>query len=105
MAKRASEAQNQGAFYLVNQPIPRPESDDLLVKVIAIGMNPVDTKIRKRPGEDTVPGWDVYGEIESTGKKSSGISKRREGLTPENFRIMHTRQESGKMMGKQGLIL
>lgn len=75
MAKSGSNALDEGAFYLVKLPIPEPGVEDLLVKVIAIGMNPVDTKIRMRPGEDSVLGWDVYGEVEKTGVKVTGFQK------------------------------
>ena len=45
-AKSGSDAQDPGAFILEEQPIPEPGEQDLLVRVLAIGMNPVDTKVR-----------------------------------------------------------
>jgi NADPH2:quinone reductase len=52
VAKSGSEAQETKAFILEEQPIPEPGTQDLLVRVIAIGMNPVDTKVRQRSEED-----------------------------------------------------
>ena len=41
VSKSGSEAKDAGAFFLKEQPIPEPKTQDLLVRVIAIGMNPV----------------------------------------------------------------
>lgn len=50
---------------------PTPSGRDLLVKVEAIGVNPVDTKVRapKDKVEDTprVLGWDASGVVEAVG--------------------------------------
>ena len=73
VAKSGSEAQDAGAFVLKAQPIPEPGTQDLLVRVMAIGMNPVDTKVRKRSEEDRVLGWDAYGIVEKTGKGVTGF--------------------------------
>jgi len=73
VAKSGSEAQDAGAFILKEQPIPEPGAQDLLVRVIAIGMNPVDTKVRKRSSEDSVLGWDAYGIVEKTGEGVTGF--------------------------------
>ncbi len=67
IAKSGSEAQDDGAFYVQEMPIPQPGAQDLLVRVIAVGMNPVDTKVRQRSEEDKVLGWDVCGVVEKTG--------------------------------------
>jgi zinc-binding alcohol dehydrogenase family protein len=72
LAKAGSEAKDEGAFYEQMQLIPEPGPHDLLVRVKAIGMNPVDTKVRKKSETDTVLGWDVCGIIEKTG---SNVSK------------------------------
>ena len=58
---------------LKEQPIPEPGTQDLLVRVIAIGMNPVDTKFRERTEDDKVLGWDAFGIIEKTGAGVSGF--------------------------------
>ena len=48
MAKGGSEAGDNDAFKLTQQSTPAPGAQDLLVRVVAIGMNPVDTKVRQR---------------------------------------------------------
>jgi zinc-binding alcohol dehydrogenase family protein len=73
VAKSGSEAQDAGAFILEEQPIPEPGTQDLLVRVAAIGMNPVDTKVRQRSEKDSVLGWDAYGVVEKTGDGVSGF--------------------------------
>ena len=73
IAKSGSGAQDAGAFVLEEQPTPEPGSQDLLVRVVAIGMNPVDTKVRQRSDKDGVLGWDAYGIVEKTGDKVTGF--------------------------------
>lgn len=73
VAKGGSESLDTGAFILKEQPIPEPGAQDLLVRVIAIGMNPVDTKFRKREKNDSVLGWDAYGIVEKTGEGVTGF--------------------------------
>ncbi len=55
----------------VDLPIPEATGRDLLVRVEAISVNPVDTKIRKRQepaeGDYAVLGWDASGVIEAVG--------------------------------------
>ncbi|HET7116947.1 MAG TPA: alcohol dehydrogenase catalytic domain-containing protein, partial [Hanamia sp.] len=52
-------------------PKPSPSSDEVLIKVYASGVNPVDWKIRAGLAQKKfpvhlplIPGWDVSGEIE-----------------------------------------
>ncbi|WP_322003254.1 zinc-binding alcohol dehydrogenase family protein [Marinobacter alexandrii] len=56
----------------VELPQPVAEGRDLLVRVRAIGVNPVDFKVRQRaapePGEVKVLGWDAVGEVAATGE-------------------------------------
>ena len=73
VAKSGSEAQDVGAFIFEEQPIPEPGTLDLLVRIIAIGMNPVDTKVRQRSEKDGVLGWDAYGIVEKTGEGVTGF--------------------------------
>ena len=73
VAKAGSQAQEDDAFILEEQPIPEPGAQDLLVRVSAIGMNPVDTKFRKRTEQDGVLGWDACGVVERTGEAVSGF--------------------------------
>lgn len=61
--------------------IPTPSGRDLLVKVEAISVNPVDYKIRqnslknKIQDEPKIIGWDAAGIIESTGEEVSLFKK------------------------------
>lgn len=52
-------------------PDPAPGARDLLVRVKAVSVNPVDTKVRKRAqpgaGEAKVLGWDAVGMVEAIG--------------------------------------
>ena len=57
-----------------NIPIPKPVSDEILIKVYASSVNPVDWKIIKGARKDKfpvnlplIPGWDVSGVVEKTG--------------------------------------
>lgn len=56
---------------------PEPTATDLLVAVNAVGVNPVDTKIRQRVEPETgykVIGWDAVGEVIAVGDDVSGFS-------------------------------
>lgn len=57
----------------VTLPDPTPGPRDLLVKVHAVSVNPVDTKVRKRAappaGEVKVLGWDAAGVVQAVGPK------------------------------------
>jgi NADPH:quinone reductase-like Zn-dependent oxidoreductase len=64
-------------------PRPTPGSGELLIKVHAAAVNPVDGKIRAGSMKDIVPlvlpfipGWDVSGVVETTG---SGVTKFKKG--------------------------
>ncbi|WP_394789812.1 zinc-binding alcohol dehydrogenase family protein [Rhodoferax sp.] len=54
-------------------PAPTPGERDLLVRVQAISVNPVDTKIRKNSappaGQAKVVGWDAVGTVEAIGSR------------------------------------
>lgn len=56
----------------IELPEPKPAARDLLVRVRAISVNPVDTKVRKRTapqaGEMKVLGWDASGIVEAVGE-------------------------------------
>jgi zinc-binding alcohol dehydrogenase family protein len=75
VAKSGSKAQDTGAFILEEQPKPEPGTLDLLIRVIAIGMNPVDTKVRQRSEKDGVLGWDAYGIVKKTGSSVTGFKE------------------------------
>lgn len=55
----------------VTLPEPSPGPRDVLVRVHAVSVNPVDTKVRKRAappaGEHKVLGWDAAGVVEAVG--------------------------------------
>jgi zinc-binding alcohol dehydrogenase family protein len=59
-------------------PAPRPLARDLLVRVKAISVNPVDTKVRRStappPGQAKVLGWDAVGMVEAIGKDVTGFA-------------------------------
>ena len=71
---------NGGPEELKYEDAPKPDinPDDVLVKVYASGVNPVDWKMRKGAhggGKKTFPrilGWDFSGVIERTGPKVKG---------------------------------
>jgi NADPH:quinone reductase-like Zn-dependent oxidoreductase len=71
--------ENGGPEVLKYEDLPKPaiNPDDVLVKVYASGVNPVDWKIRKgsRGGKENFPrilGWDFSGVVEQTGSKVQG---------------------------------
>lgn len=55
----------------IELPMPEPQPRDLLVKVSAVSVNPVDTKVRANmapePGQYKVLGWDAVGEVVKVG--------------------------------------
>jgi zinc-binding alcohol dehydrogenase family protein len=54
-------------FAEIEQPKPSPSGRDLLVKVEAISVNPVDYKQRKQATGSRVLGWDAAGTVEAAG--------------------------------------
>ena len=56
----------------VELPMPKPRDNDLLVRVEAVSVNPVDTKVRAPKDqvekEPKVLGWDATGVVEAVGK-------------------------------------
>ncbi|HLX93092.1 MAG TPA: NADP-dependent oxidoreductase [Puia sp.] len=63
-------------------PRPTPAPDEILIKVYATGVNPVDWKIRegvrKEPATTRfplIPGWDVSGVVEETGPGVENFKK------------------------------
>ncbi|HWM43525.1 MAG TPA: zinc-binding alcohol dehydrogenase family protein [Burkholderiales bacterium] len=58
-------------FAEIELPKPSPTARDLLVKVEAISVNPVDYKQRKQATGSRVLGWDAAGSVESIGKDVS----------------------------------
>ena len=58
-------------------PAPTPGPRDLLVRVKAVSVNPVDTKVRRNSpppaGEAKVLGWDAVGVVEGRGAEVQGF--------------------------------
>jgi zinc-binding alcohol dehydrogenase family protein len=61
------------ALYEVDVPTPAPGPRDLLVKIQAISVNPVDVKLRQgvQPGGPRILGWDAVGTVEAVGAEVS----------------------------------
>jgi len=65
---------------LVDLDLPKPEATgrDLLVEVMAVSVNPVDTKIRQRradpDGAPQVLGWDAAGTVVAVGDAVTGFA-------------------------------
>ncbi len=59
-------------------PAPTPGPRDLLVRVAAVSVNPVDTKVRKsrqpQAGQPEVLGWDAVGTVEGLGTEVQGFA-------------------------------
>ena len=65
------------SLFDVDLPVPPATGRDLLVRVEAVSVNPVDTKVRApKPKIETVPrilGWDASGVVESVGADVTGF--------------------------------
>jgi zinc-binding alcohol dehydrogenase family protein len=59
-------------------PAPQPGPRDLLVRVKAVSVNPVDTKVRRHTappaGQAKVLGWDAVGIVEAVGAEAEGFA-------------------------------
>ncbi|MCE3603490.1 zinc-binding alcohol dehydrogenase family protein [Massilia sp. P8910] len=63
-----------GTLHDVELPVPQPQGRDLVVKVEAISVNPVDFKQRKaaaHDGEPSLVGWDVAGTVSAVGPQAT----------------------------------
>lgn len=62
----------------IDLPRPAATGHDLLVRVAAISVNPVDTKIRRsatpEPGQFKVLGWDAVGHVAEVGAAATGFA-------------------------------
>lgn len=69
----------QGQFIVGSSSIPKPGPDEVLVKVQAAGLNPVDYKIKLHDfGIEKYPavlGQDIAGIVEEIGKGVSTLKK------------------------------
>ena len=66
---------------LEQTPCPVPKADEILVRVHAMGVNPVDWKVREGLARKrlnialpAIPGGDISGVIEQVGAEASGVS-------------------------------
>jgi zinc-binding alcohol dehydrogenase family protein len=70
-----NEGQESGSLVDIQLDKPVAIGRDLLIKVDAVSVNPVDTKIRSRvnpkPNEHQVLGWDAVGTVEAVGEDVS----------------------------------
>ncbi len=57
-------------LYATTLPQPQPGAHDLLVKIAAIAVNPVDTKVRNNAPtqQPRILGWDAVGTVEAVGE-------------------------------------
>ncbi|MGL1888098.1 MAG: zinc-binding alcohol dehydrogenase family protein [Reichenbachiella sp.] len=75
--KQSLPITEKDSFIAFETPIPTPVGQDLLVKIAAISVNPVDFKIRKSAAIDMVLdtpkviGWDAVGTVEAVGEATS----------------------------------
>ncbi|MEP3210429.1 MAG: zinc-binding alcohol dehydrogenase family protein [Maribacter sp.] len=75
--KQSLPISNPQSFIEFQTEKPTPKGHDLLVKIAAISVNPVDYKIRQRVAKDTVLdtpkiiGWDASGTVEAVGDQTS----------------------------------
>lgn len=62
----------------IDLPAPTPGPLDLLVRVAAVSVNPVDAKVRRnrapQPGQPEVLGWDAVGRVETVGSAVHGFT-------------------------------
>ncbi len=63
-------------------PRPRPERGEVLIRVVAAGVNPLDCHVREGRLKDQIPhrfplipGWDVAGVVEELGEGASSVRK------------------------------
>jgi len=75
--KQAGALDRAEALVDIEVDTPTPTGHDILVKVSAISVNPVDYKIRKNvsaaEGDWKVLGWDAVGTVEAVGDKASAF--------------------------------
>ncbi|MDA8455973.1 zinc-binding alcohol dehydrogenase family protein [Acidovorax sp. GBBC 3334] len=71
-------APGQGLQDLTGLPAPVPRPHDLRVRMRAVSVNPVDTKVRAsaapEPGQAKVLGWDAVGTVEALGAEVRGFA-------------------------------
>lgn len=76
-ATRHLPVDHPGFLTEFDAPFPEPREHDVVVRIRAIAVNPVDTKIRRSLGEGPhdpprILGWDAAGIVEAVGPKAAG---------------------------------
>ncbi|MGH1348017.1 MAG: zinc-binding alcohol dehydrogenase family protein [Nannocystales bacterium] len=73
--KEPQQIEHPESLFEMQLPDPKPGPDDLLVRVGAVSVNPVDYKIRQgvTPQTPRVLGWDAVGEVVSVGASVKGF--------------------------------
>lgn len=81
-AVRIHEYGNENVLKYEDAPIPEIQDDEVLIKIHAASVNPVDWKIREGYLKEMIPykfpltlGWDVSGVIETVGSKVTNFQK------------------------------
>jgi len=75
---RALPISDPASLLDIELPKPAPSGRDLLVKVEAVSVNPVDTKRRIAEKKDSLPGvlgWDAAGTVAALGSQVSLFSE------------------------------
>lgn len=71
--KKGSSVDEQGSLFDMEGPMPVPGPCDVLVQVRAVGINPLDTKVRAGlvtvPDAVTALGWDAAGVVHAVGSE------------------------------------
>ncbi len=81
-AVRIHEYGNEDVLIYEDAPVPVIQDDEVLIKVHAASVNPVDWKTREGYVKEMIPhkfpltlGWDVSGVIENVGSKVTNFRK------------------------------
>ncbi len=76
----------------IELPVPTPEGRDILVRVEAISVNPVDTKVRQTAapenGDWKVIGWDASGVVTATGSDVTLLKPGDEVFMPDQSPVL-----------------
>lgn len=87
------EAGGPENLIITELPVPAPKKDEVLVKVKAISINPVDIKTRKglslynelKRDEPVILGWDIAGEVVQAGEDVTTLEEGDEVFGMINF--------------------
>lgn len=87
------EAGGTENFVITEMPVPVPQKGEVLVKVAAISVNPVDIKTRKglalydklKSDPPIILGWDIAGEVVGVGEDVTSLEEGDEVFGMVNF--------------------